>query len=74
MQVGIPYRPWHFLLSALLAEVARYLYAGATLEELEEAWAIASPDPALAASLQAKMSALEVRETDAYTAAIFGPS
>ncbi len=74
VQVGTAYRSWHFLLSAVLAEVARCLYAGATVEELEEAWGIVSPDPALAASMQAKMSALEARETDAYTAAIFGPS
>jgi hypothetical protein len=67
---GVPYRPWHFLLSAVIAEATRYLRADATDEELRHTFGLtggaAEPPP----SLQSKIARLETWETNQYSAGI----
>jgi hypothetical protein len=70
---GVAYRPWHFLLSAVLAEGARTLHAGATPEELRQSFGLGPSDPALSASLAKKMATLEAWEAEQYTSALSAP-
>jgi hypothetical protein len=69
---GFPYRPWHFLLSAVIAEAARYVYAGATVEELHLVFGPGGDDAQRGGTLKEKMAALESWETRQYTAGLFG--
>jgi hypothetical protein len=72
--VASPYRPWQFLLSAVIAESARYLHAGATVEELRQAFGLVQGGAAPSETLMNKMSALETWETQQFTSGLFGPS
>jgi hypothetical protein len=66
-----PRHPAHMLLGAVLAEAARYLRAGASLDEIQAVFGM-RPDPAgsLTAGLEQKMSALETWELKQYSRAI----
>ena len=71
---GVTYRPWHFLLSAVIAEAARYVHAGATNEELHEVFGLARRRGELPPSLKSKTAAIEIWETQQYSSAMFAPS
>jgi hypothetical protein len=64
----------HFLLSAVIAEAARYLHAGATLDELRVAFGLGGGGPEVPATLASKLGALEAWETQQYTSGLFSPS
>lgn len=70
---AIPYRPWQMLASAVVAEAARYMHAGATLDELHAIFGLRD-EPALVASLRAKVEQLGPWETSQYMAALGVPS
>jgi hypothetical protein len=67
---GNVYRPSHFLLSAVMAETARYLHAGATIDELHAAFAIGGHAAEVRESLSSKVNALETWETEQYSRGI----
>jgi hypothetical protein len=59
-------------LSAVIAEAARYVYAGATVEELHLVFGSHGDDAQRDGTLKEKMAALESWETRQYTAGLFG--
>jgi len=69
-----PTRPPWFLLSAVIAEGARYLQAGATFDELRPVFGLAGAAAEFPESLAAKVAALEAWETQQYSIGIGGPS
>lgn len=69
-----PSRPAWLLLSAVIAEAARYLHAGGTFDELRSAFGLSGTALELPESLAAKVAALENWEAHQYTTGIVGPS
>lgn len=69
-----PSRPTWFLLSAVIAEAARYLHAGGTYDELRSTFGLSGTPPELPESLAAKVVALETWEAQQYMTGIGGPS
>jgi hypothetical protein len=64
------YHPAHFLLSAVMAEAARYLHAGATPEELSAVFELTNSPAAPSESLATKLADLESWEGQQYSAAL----
>jgi hypothetical protein len=71
--IGSSPPPW-FLLSAVIAEGARYLHAGATFDELRPAFGLSGTAMELPEGLAAKVALLETWEVEQYSTGIGGSS
>lgn len=68
-----PARPWWFLASAVVAEAARYLAAGATWEELQSVFGVAEGRAHVPDSLAQKMENIRASEVEHYIGALESP-